>query len=783
VRTAVIRRVRPARLAALWVLALGALLRSPAVAQPCHGDCNGDGTVSVDELVVGVRIALGDAARDACPGLAGAEPLAIETLISAVGNALRGCPAAVELGELIAGTAAYVNGTFVWTDYAYDDRGANRDAATGGDRTSSVYAGGDATYPFEIDGGNAADLIQLQIGLQDGSLTLRAILETLVDADLPVVGVAFDTDADPSTGAAALPGGTWAVDGPLGVDVLVVLSAAGGELRRFADGQWAIEANIPTRVDTEANTLAATVLHTLVDPARSTWRAFAAVGIATASGSWLDGGAPIFDLAFVGGEPLVRWQENNQADILAGALASSRAAATIDFARVADGANEAPILPPGYHTFLYRSALRLPEGVRIDGSGRTYLGPYQPYAVYIPAGLPTPTPLAVYLHGLSQNHLGSVFLGDIDAYLGTARALSEDPFTLFPQYSRDGFDFPPATLQVHPLARGPSLFYRGIAHQDVLDVVADAARRFAVDPDRISLQGASMGGIGAYRIGALQPHRWSAIVPLIGFQSPEFLPLSANLRNVPVRQINGGADPLIDEADAIASADRLDELGYDYRFWLIAGRGHEAGGFIHDCVFHQIPALRRLANPAHVRYSVDASLDVIDATSGLELRFDSAYWLSGIRVREPAALGSVDAVSLALPRFEETITRIDALRDNIAGGADLCGPNPDVQTGETWRERGVEIVRGVPLPGLNALNAMLTNVAAAAFELTRAGIDVSRRASIAITTDGPATVTLSGLFTGQTVEVDGVVAATAGSDGQARVDLPTGSSELSVASP
>jgi hypothetical protein len=771
------------RLVALSVLALGVFLRSPAVGQPCHGDCNGDRTVSVDELVVGVRIALGDATRDACPGFVGEEPLAIEALIRAVVSALQGCPAAVELGELIAGTAAYVNGTFVWTDYAYDDRGANRDAATGGDRTSSVYAGGDATYPFEIDGGNAADLIQLQIGLQDGSLTLRAILETLIDPGVPVVGVAFDTDADPTTGSDALPGGMWTVDGALGVELLVVLSATRGELRRFTDGEWAIDASIPTRVDVETNTLTATVPRSLVEPARGTWRAFAAVGIATASGSWLDGAAPIFDLAFVGGEPLVRWQENNQADILAGALASSHAAATIDFGRVADGVNDAPVLLPGYHTFLYRSALRLAEGVRIDGSGRTYLGPYQPYAVYIPENLPAPTALAVYLHGLSQNHLGSVFLGDIDAYLGTARALSEDPFTLFPQYSRDGFDFPPATLQVHPLARGPSLFYVGIAHQDVLDVVADATRRFDVDPDRISLQGASMGGIGTYRIGALQPDLWSAIVPLIGFQATELLPLSANLRNVPVRQINGGADPLIDEANAIASADRLDELGYDYRFWLIAGRGHEAGGFIHDCVFHQIPALRRTANPAHVRYSVDPSLDVIDATSGLELRFDAAYWVSGIRVREPAALGSVDAMSLALPRFAETITRIDALRDNIASGADLCGPNPDVQTGETWRERGIEIVRGVPQPGLNALTATLTNVAAAAFELTRAGIDVSRRASIAITTDGPATVTLSGLFTGQTVEVDGVVAATAGSDRHARVDLPSGSSELSVALP
>src|SRR5687767_2108475 len=76
-----------------------------------------------------------------------------------------------ELGELIAGTNQYSDGTHVWTDYAYDDRGPN----------TNGLAGGDATYPAPTPG-NEADLIQLQLGTDhQDHVTVAAILETLRD--------------------------------------------------------------------------------------------------------------------------------------------------------------------------------------------------------------------------------------------------------------------------------------------------------------------------------------------------------------------------------------------------------------------------------------------------------------------------------------------------------------------------------------------------------------------------------------------------------------------------
>ena len=61
----------------------------------CVGDCNGNGTVAINELVVGVNIALGNAQVSGCTSFdknanGGVE---INELVQGVNNALNGCPA------------------------------------------------------------------------------------------------------------------------------------------------------------------------------------------------------------------------------------------------------------------------------------------------------------------------------------------------------------------------------------------------------------------------------------------------------------------------------------------------------------------------------------------------------------------------------------------------------------------------------------------------------------------------------------------------------------------
>lgn len=77
--------------AALWIAALPIAARG----QLCVGDCDGSGTVSVAELIQGVRISLGDLPIATCSAF-DATPdgtLRIDELVRGVSDLLGGCPA------------------------------------------------------------------------------------------------------------------------------------------------------------------------------------------------------------------------------------------------------------------------------------------------------------------------------------------------------------------------------------------------------------------------------------------------------------------------------------------------------------------------------------------------------------------------------------------------------------------------------------------------------------------------------------------------------------------
>ncbi len=63
----------------------------------CIGDCGGDGEVTVDELILGVNIALGSIGVNACVVFDNDQSgeVTIDELIAGVNNALNGCPAVI----------------------------------------------------------------------------------------------------------------------------------------------------------------------------------------------------------------------------------------------------------------------------------------------------------------------------------------------------------------------------------------------------------------------------------------------------------------------------------------------------------------------------------------------------------------------------------------------------------------------------------------------------------------------------------------------------------------
>src|SRR5262245_10903549 len=97
----------------VFLVALALLYASSSGAQACVGDCNGDGIVAINELIMGVNIALGLAPVSNCPAFADTTgAVTIAQLIGGVGSAVNGCPPALSIRHpsedllVLAGTVA-----------------------------------------------------------------------------------------------------------------------------------------------------------------------------------------------------------------------------------------------------------------------------------------------------------------------------------------------------------------------------------------------------------------------------------------------------------------------------------------------------------------------------------------------------------------------------------------------------------------------------------------------------------------------------------------------------
>jgi len=92
------------------ILSITLVTRAPLRAEPCAGDCDGDGQVSIGELVTLVTLALDQKAGAPCPAWSGRTPT-IADLIAAVHTALVGCGGAeptVPAGEPTPGGSGAV---------------------------------------------------------------------------------------------------------------------------------------------------------------------------------------------------------------------------------------------------------------------------------------------------------------------------------------------------------------------------------------------------------------------------------------------------------------------------------------------------------------------------------------------------------------------------------------------------------------------------------------------------------------------------------------------------
>jgi hypothetical protein len=264
-------------------------------------------------------------------------------------------------------------------------------------------------------------------------------------------------------------------------------------------------------------------------------------------------------------------------------------------------------------------------------------GTEQPYAVYAPAIETGKTyPLVISLHMEQSTHrinLRQVLGGD------QVRPMAH-----------------PDVVVACPLARG-TMGYAGIAERDVYDVVADAERRFPIDPDRVYLTGISMGGAGALRLALTRPDVWAAVAVVCPTSDPEIDGLAGNALNLPVRIYAGDQDPLVPVAltrgwqrrlvDAGSPAEYLEFPGVRHNVWVLAYR--------EGAVFDWFSQFRRKRAPERVRLTAGA------------YGYGSAYWLRIDRMATgtPATIDAtrkgaagvtvetkdVDGFTLTLPEF------------------------------------------------------------------------------------------------------------------------------------
>ena len=137
------------------------------------------------------------------------------------------------------------------------------------------------------------------------------------------------------------------------------------------------------------------------------------------------------------------------------------------------------------------------KGLVVRGYYSPVDGSPQPFGLEIPDDAPAPkAPAWVWLRGRADTATDLHFLHE--------------------RMKKKGQFAPPGCVVVHPFGRHCT-GYKNAGEQDVLDVAALLGREGLIDSQRLALAGFSMGGAGAWLLGAHFPDRWAVVHTGAGF--------------------------------------------------------------------------------------------------------------------------------------------------------------------------------------------------------------------------------------------------------------------------
>jgi predicted esterase len=404
--------------------------------------------------------------------------------------------------------------------------------------------------------------------------------------------------------------------------------------------------------------------------------------------------------------------------------------------------------PPGRLVRIFRSKKDYGEGIDLKGGngpsgGEPNIGgnpapefksPYQPYALYIPKGYTPRKPNVFTLngHSLDINHTEYYTVSpNQQVQLGDQRR----------------------SIIVTPLSRGTDTWFIDAGLIDTIEAWNDARRHYRIDDDRTFITGYSMGGYMTYRLGLLMPDRFAKASVYVGPPAYQLWPyplppqpgghdteigntnkIVANAFNLPYEINHGNADELVPVAGVQHQADTFAAAGNEYAFYRHSANDHFA--FIYNDEWSHtrefLGTAPRQENPVEVRFRRFPAMDL--PHNGL--RFDSAYWVSGIQVggsqKDTANSGLVRAVTHGRGgRLKKVETDVPQ---------PVAGPvSPGTRTGQR-QVPGAAVAKG------NTLELELDNVSGATFALRRAGLTLMEDLKIQVDTSAPTTLMLRGRY-------------------------------------
>ncbi|MEA2349934.1 MAG: hypothetical protein QOG86_875 [Thermoleophilaceae bacterium] len=667
---------------------------------------------------------------------------------------------------MISGRTTTSRGEFIYTDWLYDDYGPDLDGNVNQTpfRAALAPTRGDYRYPANAKryGYNAADLREVRVAVDGKKLHLLIALETMLKPDAAVVQVALDSDKSDSTSAK---NGTW----PDGAGITTkgpehFITTAGNSARLTGPGGTR---TVKSVANLKANAIEVDVPLKALGKLAKRPRIWVVTGLNDGHGKFAaqqSGATAVFNAGFRHFEPYPvpgadparvvggGWSERRQSEALAaGDVSKFDGSFNVKRLRRLDS-NKPKALPPGRYVRIFKSKKDYGEGIDLKGgnNGGTanvggnpdpeFKSKYQPYALYIPKGYNAKKRNVFTLNGHSLDC-------SYEEYYATA---PQQQIQLGDQRK---------SIIVTPLSRGADTWFIDAGLIDTIEAWRDARRHYKIDNERTFITGYSMGGYMTYRLGLLMPDRWAKASVYVGPPAYQLWPyplppqpsgdpfvaigntnnIVENAHNLPYEINHGNADELVPVEGVQHQADTFQAAGNDYVFYRHSGNDHFSF-ILNDEWSHTRDFLGtkpRDKNPVEVIYKRYPAVDL--PKDGL--RFDHAYWVSGIHVRgsqkDPANSGRVDLVTHGLGGH---LAKTEALTPEP-----VTGPvTPGTKTGQRQ-------VPGAAIAKANALDVTLKNVSGLAVDLRRNGLSLKRSLKIHIDTDGTTDLILRGPYDRVTV--------------------------------